>query len=101
LGEHDFSNFSSEKLFKKVSQKREIKLIKCFKRNGIVTIRVISKGFMRYQIRAMIGEAINCYEGKIEAKEIKERLDDGSSKKNKYKKIAPPFGLYLWKISYY
>jgi len=57
----------------------------------LVIISIIAPGFLRYQIRAIIGEVINCYEGKQTIVDLKERLISG----NKYKNLAPAAGLYL------
>jgi len=48
----------------------------------------------------MIGEVINCYEGKQTIKNLQEKLINFNKKNYKYKNIAPAAGLYLWKIKY-
>jgi tRNA U38,U39,U40 pseudouridine synthase TruA len=48
----------------------------------------------------MVGETINCYEGKQTIENLKERLRKFNEKNYKYKNIAPASGLYLWKIKY-
>ena len=48
----------------------------------------------------MIGEVINCYEKKQTIDNLKEKLLKFNEKNYKYKNIAPPSGLYLWKIKY-
>jgi len=101
-GKHNFFNYSycrwQEK--EKVSTEREISSLKCWKRKNIIVISIIAKSFLRYQIRAIIGEAINCYEGKQNIDNLKEKLTNFNQKNHKYKSIAPPRGLYLWKIEY-
>lgn len=79
---------------------REISSLKCWKIKNIIVINIIAKSFLRYQIRAIIGEAINCYEGKQSIDNLKEKLTNFNQKNYKYKNIAPPSGLYLWKIDY-
>jgi len=55
---------------------------------------------LRYQIRAIIGESINCYEGKQTLEKLKEKLTSPNQKNLKYKMLAPAGGLYLYKIIY-
>jgi len=55
---------------------------------------------LRYQIRAIIGESINCYEGKQTLEKLKEKLNSPNKKNLKYKILAPAGGLYLYKITY-
>ena len=58
-------------------------------------VSIIAKSFLRYQIRAIIGEVINCYEGKQTTSNLKEKLTLFQEKNQKYKNIAPASGLYL------
>jgi tRNA U38,U39,U40 pseudouridine synthase TruA len=48
----------------------------------------------------MIGEAINCYEGKQTIADLKDKLVHFDKENYKYKNIAPAAGLCLWKIKY-
>jgi len=101
-GKHDFFNFSHYrwKDKEKIDTIREINSLKINKKADIVIISIIAKSFLRYQIRAIIGEIINCYEGKQTITDLKEKLKNFDKKNYKYKNIAPSFGLYLWKINY-
>ena len=101
-GKHNFFNYSycrwQER--EKVNTEREITSLKCWKRENIIVISIIAKSFLRYQIRAIIGEVINCYEGKQTISNLKEKLINFNQKNYKYRNIAPASGLYLWKINY-
>jgi len=101
-GKHNFFNYSycrwQER--EKVNTEREIISLKSWKRKNIVIISIIAKGFLRYQIRAIIGEVINCYEGKQNIKDLQAKLTNFAEKNYKYKNIAPASGLYLWKVNY-
>jgi tRNA U38,U39,U40 pseudouridine synthase TruA len=55
----------------------------------------VAPSFLRYQIRAMVGEIINCYEAKQTINDLKEKLINYDQKNYKYKNIAPASGLYL------
>lgn len=101
-GKHDFFNYSycRKKDREKTNTIREIISIRTWKRGNIIIISIIAKSFLRYQIRAMVGEVINCYERKQKMEGLREKLIRTQEKKYKYKNIAPATGLYLWKIKY-
>ena len=101
-GKHNFFNYSycRWKERERVNTEREITLLKSWKRQNIVIISIIAKSFLRYQIRAIIGEVINCYEGKQTSTDLQEKLINFAKPNYKYKNIAPATGLYLWKIDY-
>jgi len=101
-GKHNFFNFSHYrwKDKEKIETIREINSLKTIKKGNIVIISIIAKSFLRYQIRAIIGETINCYEGKQTITDLKDKLKNFDKKNYKYKNIAPASGLYLWKINY-
>ena len=101
-GKHDFFNFCffREKNRGKSSTTRTIDYIKSYKiKDNLLVIKIIARGFLRYQIRAILGESIDCYEGKQTIKDLQEKLDNFNVSK-KYKNLAPAGGLYLWRISY-
>lgn len=100
-GKHDFFNFSFCKFKErnKINTIRNITNINCWKRKNILIIRIISKGFLRYQIRAIIGESINCYEEKQTLENLENKLLS-FKKEDKYKNIISTSGLYLWHINY-
>jgi len=55
----------------------------------------MAKSFLRYQIRAIIGEVINCYEGKQTIAVLQAKLTNFDKLNYKYKNLAPASGLYL------
>ncbi|WNE40261.1 MAG: tRNA pseudouridine synthase A [Mycoplasmataceae bacterium] len=101
-GKHNFFNYCycrwNEQ--EKVITEREIISLKSWKKANIIIISIIAKGFLRYQIRAIIGEVINCYKEGGNTIGIKEKLINYNKKNYKYKNIAPANGLYLWKINH-
>ena len=101
-GKHDFFNycFCRKKNQSKTNTIKQINFIKTWKKKDLVVIKFVAQGFLRYQIRAIIGETINCYEEKQTIDNLKKKLIDTNSFKNKYKKIAPASGLFLWKTEY-
>ncbi|MCE8162828.1 MAG: tRNA pseudouridine(38-40) synthase TruA [Candidatus Moeniiplasma glomeromycotorum] len=102
-GTHNFFNyaFCRWKDKEQVNTVREIFTFKSWKKKEVVIIKITSRHFLRYQIRALIGEIINCYEGKQTLENLREKLINFSQTNYyKYKKLAPASGLYLWKITY-
>lgn len=113
-GKHDFFNFSycRQKDRAKTLTVRAIEKIRCWKKKNdgfsrwrtknssdLLTISIIARSFLRYQIRAIIGESVECYEAKQTIQQLKRKLIF-SEQKSKYKFLAPAGGLYLWKITY-
>jgi tRNA pseudouridine38-40 synthase len=96
-GQHDFFNFCycRRKDQEKTNTVKNINEIKIWKRKKIVVISIIAPNFLRYQIRALIGEVINCYEGKQTLENLRAKLTDTTNPFYKYKNIAPAAGLYL------
>lgn len=101
-GEHDFFNFAfcRWKDKEKTSTVRVIELIKAWKKKELLIIRIKARNFLRYQIRAIIGETIKCYEKKQNINDLKKKFNDFKSTASKYKFLAPAAGLYLWKIEH-
>jgi len=91
IGEHDFKNFM--KTGSDINSTCRI-IYKAFayKYNGYIILNFEANGFLRSQIRLMVGAILN-----LNTEQIKENL----ALKNKHKiKPAPSNGLYLAKIKY-
>ena len=97
LGEHDFRAFVTDnkskencvrKITKATIKKDKEKLIISFTGNG----------FMRYQVRNMVGLLIKLGEDKISPKDVDKILK--SRDRTKSGKTAPPEGLYLVDVKY-
>ncbi|CFW92936.1 tRNA pseudouridine synthase A [endosymbiont DhMRE of Dentiscutata heterogama] len=101
-GRHNFFNYSYCRWPERnqVKNERAITALKCWKKQNIIVISIKAKNFLRYQIRAIIGEVIDCYEGKQNITNLQEKLINFDKKGYKYKNLAPAGGLYLWKIDY-
>ena len=98
-GKHDFFNFSycRQKDRDKVLTIRTIEKIKCWRKKNnseLLIISIIARSFLRYQIRAIIGESIKCYEAKQTVQQLEKKLNF-SEQNSKYKLLAPAGGLYL------
>ena len=97
LGEHDFRAFVTDnkskencvrKITKATIKKEKEKLIISFTGNG----------FMRYQVRNMVGLLIKLGEDKVSPKDVDKILK--SKDRTKSGKTAPPEGLYLVDVKY-
>lgn len=100
-GEHDFKSFSKtddekEDYVRTIIQTniiREIKDVNHF------TISFLGTGFLRYQVRNMVGLLIEIGEGKRKSEDILEILD--AKDRRKAGITAPGEGLYLKDVFYY
>jgi len=94
IGTHDFSAFANME-DKKNSYIRTIYKVEIEEDTDIIIIKFIGNGFLKYQIRNMVGALIYISN---KNKSLKEILDSKSRKT--YGKIAPPEGLYLSNVEY-
>lgn len=98
IGEHDFRAFVTENKEKEnCVRKIEKATIEQLDDNKIC-ITFKGNGFMRYQVRNMVGILIRVGEEKIEPIKVKEILESKDRSKNG--KTAPSVGLYLNKVEY-
>ncbi len=91
VGEHDFSKFMKTGS-DTGSSRREIYKAFAYKHNGYIILNFQANGFLRSQIRLMVGALLELNEQEIESK-LKEKQEH----KNR---PAPPNGLYLARINY-
>ena len=94
-GEHDFKNFVSEES-KKESYVRNIFSTEFVEKNNKLYIRFTGNGFMKYQVRNMVGTLIKIGQNKLEGDIINKILTNDHYKKYVY--TAKPQGLYLESI---
>lgn len=98
IGEHDYRSFVTDNKEKdnciRVIEQAEIN---CIENNKIVFI-FKGNGFLRYQVRNMVGILIRVGEEKIEPIKVKEILESKDRTVNG--KTAPAEGLYLEKVEY-
>ena len=91
VGSHDFKEFMKTGT-DTGSSIREIYRAFTYRHKGYIVLNFEANGFLRSQIRLMVGALLN-----LNAKEIEGRLALKSTKQNR---PAPPNGLYLAKIKY-
>lgn len=97
FGRNYFYNFSGLTKNDPKSPYRTVDTIKVYKWNQKITVLIQAKGFLRYQIRYMIGAAIDFAQEKISLDDIKRYLSIDEKEKYPNPK-APGQGLYLYKI---
>ncbi len=95
LGEHDFRAFATDNK-EKGNCIRTIKEGKIKEDHDMIIITFKGTGFLRYQVRNMVGILIRVGENKLEPSKIKEILE--SKDRSKSGKTAPAEGLYLTSI---
>ena len=97
VGTHNYQDFTSKEEDES-NFVRSIYSIDVIKENDLVRIVFKGNGFMRYQIRNMIGAAINVANGKEKLEFIDKHLDSKNREIIAYK--APASGLYLVDVIY-
>ena len=97
LGKHDFKSFTSDEVIKD-NYERTITEASVTRDGDIITFCFKGNGFMKYQVRNMVGTLIKVGKGKLHPSIIKEIFEDSTLKKHIY--TAPPQGLYLADIVY-
>ena len=97
VGTHNYQDFTSKEKDES-NFVRNIYSIDVIKENDLVRIVFKGNGFMRYQIRNMIGAAINVANGKEKLEFIDKHLDSKNREIIAYK--APASGLYLMDVIY-
>jgi len=96
-GEHDFRAFVTDNK-EKENCVRKVTYTNIEKNGDILTITFKGTGFLRYQVRNMVGILIRVGEAKLEPNKIKDIIE--SKDRTKSGKTAPAEGLYLVDVIY-
>ena len=96
-GEHDFRAFVTENV-EKDNCVREIYNTEINLNNDIIEIIFTGNGFLKYQVRNMVGILIRIGENKLDKEDLIKILE--SCDRTKSGKTAPSVGLYLVDIKY-
>ena len=96
-GTHDFTSFISSEDIRE-NKVRTIIKTNVKEKNSIIEISFQGDGFMKYQVRNMVGLLIYIGSGKKEVADINKILD--AKDRTKSVKTAPAQGLYLKKVWY-
>lgn len=97
IGTHDFRAFVTDNK-EKENCIRTITFATIEELNNKLTITFAGDGFLRYQVRNMVGLLIKVGENKISTEDV-ERILESKDRTNSGK-TAPPEGLYLTKVTY-
>jgi tRNA pseudouridine38-40 synthase len=97
LGKHDFRAFVTENK-EKENCVREIYKATIEEKDNIICITFTGNGFLRYQVRNMVGILIKAGENKINKTDIEKIIE--SKDRTKSGKTAPAVGLFLTDIKY-
>lgn len=97
IGTHDFKSFVSKEVLKD-NYIRTIYKAKVIQDGDKVIFSFTGNGFMKYQVRNMVGTLIKIGLGKLDPSIIKQILDDNNS--DKYVYTAKSEGLYLTSVKY-
>ncbi|WP_381415367.1 tRNA pseudouridine(38-40) synthase TruA [Spiroplasma endosymbiont of Anurida maritima] len=100
IGKHDFFNLSGVKRSENKETVRKIDDI-VVKRlnNDKINVHFFGKGFIRYQVRMIMQNILECYNDKITIEKIKQQIQIGAEY-DKTIYCAKPYGLTLKKIHY-
>lgn len=98
-GTHNYQDFTSKEE-DEANFVRTIYSVDVIKENDLVRIVFKGNGFMRYQIRNMIGAALSVASGKESLDFIDNRLKEDKNKREIIAYKAPASGLYLVDVIY-
>ncbi|MCQ2748245.1 MAG: tRNA pseudouridine(38-40) synthase TruA [Mycoplasmoidaceae bacterium] len=96
-GKHNFLSFSTDERSGE-SLQREVQSIKIKQDKNLVSIAVKGSGFLRSQVKLMVGSLLALNEDKITLNKIKQLLNNPKKGQAIYK--APACGLCLVKVGY-
>lgn len=98
VGTKNYKNFTTNKIEEVESFVKTIYDVKTKKTKDRIEITFYGSGFLRYQVRMMVGSIIQVSTRKKDIEFINKLLDEKTDEKCSYK--ADPQGLYLRKVIY-
>ena len=97
LGKHDFRAFVTDNK-EKENCVRTIRKVSIQEKNKKIIFTFVGDGFLRYQVRNMVGILIKVGENKLSPEDVEKILE--SKDRTKSGKTAPAEGLYLTDVKY-
>ena len=97
VGTHDFSTFRASNC-NSISPIKTVKKILISKENSLVSIKIVSRSYLKSQVRSMVGCLKYLGEKKWTLKKFEKVFR--SNNRNNCAPLAPPHGLYLKKVTY-
>lgn len=98
VGTHDFKGFASASIDERKPTVKTIYSVELINHGDKLEFIFIGNGFLKYQIRRMMGIIIEIGKGKFDKSKISEILESKNPQDSKY--IADGCGLYLEKVYY-
>lgn len=98
IGTHDFKGFASASIDERKPTVKTIYSVELINHDDKLEFIFIGNGFLKYQIRRMMGIIIEIGKGKFDKSKISEILESKNPQDSKY--IADGCGLYLEKVYY-
>ena len=98
IGSHDFTSFSSHKIDPRKPRVKTIASIEINAHGDDIEFEFIGSGFLRYQVRMMVGALMAVGRHKQEPEALKRMLEAKDKHACPYN--APPQGLYLMEVYY-
>ena len=96
LGKKNFTNFS--KLRKDQDPVREIIKSKWSRVDNLFIYTIEGNSFLHNMVRSIVGCQLGALDNKIVKNQLIASLKEPG--KSRFNYVAPPHGLYLWKIKY-
>ena len=97
-GKHDFRGFCSAQIHEEKGTIKEIYKIEVIKNDDLVVISFLGDGFLKYQIRKMMGTVIDIASGKKDIQIIDEIFNTCNPELTN--RVLKGHGLYLVKVNY-
>lgn len=98
IGTHDFTTFTSAKIDPRKPRVRTLTRLELLEESQGIRIIFEGTGFLRYQVRMMVGTLIEVGKGKLTDTDVKKMLEGKNKHLCRYK--ASPQGLYLVCVNY-
>ncbi len=96
IGENDFLNYSKEN--NRNNTIRKVTQASWKENNGLYRFAISGESFLWQMVRSIVGSLLAVNNSQIHEKDIKNYLNQKDLGRIPY--VAPPQGLYLWKVQY-
>lgn len=97
-GTHDFAGFAVNRGKAEKDTVRTIHSVRVRRNGSCLTIDFDGDGFLYRMVRLIVGSIVQCALGKMNIKQISERLESGRSGSSRF--VAPAEGLFLVRVRY-
>ena len=98
IGKHDFKGFASAQIDERKDTVKTIFRAELIEKDGFLEFIFEGTGFLKYQVRKMVGILINIGSNKAEKEDILKIFETGDTKINHM--VADGCGLFLEKVNY-